>query len=68
MGVSWLWSTVGGFGLSSNLVSLWEFAPILVANPAVTRNSSQSVSGAWRERTYSDIVVKCYCVLRPANI
>ena len=51
----------------SNLVSFWEFPPILVANPAVTRKGSQCVSGASRGQTYIDIVVKCYCVIRPAN-
>ena len=49
------------------IMSLWEFPPILVANPAVTRKGSQFVSGASREQTYIYIVVKCYCVIRPAN-
>ena len=50
-------------GGPSNLVSLWEFPPRLVANPAVTRKGSQFVSGASGEQTYIDIVVKCYCVI-----
>ena len=52
-------------GCPSNLVSLWEFPPRLVANPAVTRKGSQFVSGASRDQTYVyiDIVVKCYCVI-----
>ena len=50
-------------GCPSNLVSLWEFPPILVVNPAVTRKGSQFVSGASREQTYVDIVVKCHCVI-----
>ena len=61
MGVLCVQSTVGGFRLPySNLVSLWNFPPILVANPAVTRKGSPFVSGASREQTYIDIVVKCY--------
>ena len=52
MGVSCLLSTVGGFGLPSNIVALWVFAPILVANPAVTRKGVQFVTGASREKMY----------------
>ena len=44
-------------------MSLWEFPPRLVANPAVTRKGSRFVSGASREQMYIDIVVKCYCVI-----
>ena len=58
VGVSCSWSTVGGFGLPSNLVALWGFAPILVANPALTRKGVEFVSGASREQTYKYIVVK----------
>ena len=31
------------------------------------RKGVQFVSGASREHTYIYIVVKCYCVIRPAN-
>ena len=58
IGVSCLLSTVGGFGLPSNLVALWVFAPILVANPAVTRKCVQFISGASREQTFMEMVVK----------
>ena len=53
-------------GCPSNLVSLWEFPPRLVANPAVTRKGSQFVSGASRQQTYIDIVVVLLCDC-PAN-
>ena len=39
------------------VVALWAFAPILVANPTVTRKGVQFVSGASREQTYMYIVV-----------
>ena len=47
-------------GCPRNLVSLWEFPPILVANPAVTRKGVQLVSGASREQTYIEVLL-CDC-------
>ena len=44
-------------GSPSNRVSLREFPPRLVVNPAVTQKSSQFVSGASKEQTCIDIVL-----------
>ena len=44
IGISLVWSTVGGSRLPSDLVSVWVIRAGLVASPAVTRKGIQSVS------------------------
>ena len=53
-----LWSTVGGSRSPSDLVSLRVTRAGLVASPAVTGKSIQSVSCSWIEQTYCVYEIK----------
>ena len=60
-------STVGGARSPSNLVSLLATRAGLVASPAVTGKSIQSLLRAWTEQTYLIYGIKLLYVIRPAE-
>ena len=74
LGSLYVWSTIGG---SRSVCGLWHVghsgvravAMVIFRTSGVTyiRRIGHAQGASPREQTYIYIVVKCYCVIRPAN-